>query len=68
LRRKFEKHPSHTIVSEAEAANSWPAFVLYSTPLILPFSSTRDVTVPCSSLTLHKDQRNLRKKNLHIMK
>jgi len=46
LRRKFEKQPSHTIVSEAEAANSWPAFVLYSTPLIVPFSSTRDVTVP----------------------
>lgn len=51
-RRKFEKQPSHTIVKGAYAVSSSPALVLYCTPLIVPFSSSREVTVPCSNRTL----------------
>ena len=54
-RRKFEKQPSQTIVRGANAANSRPSLVLYCTPLIVPFSSSREVTVPCSKRTLVKD-------------
>jgi hypothetical protein len=53
-RRRFEKQPSQTIVNGAYAPNSVAALVLYCTPLIVPFSSMRVVTVPCSNLTLKK--------------
>ena len=59
-RRRFEKQPSQTIVNGAYAPNSVAALVLYCTPLIVPFSSMRDVTVLCSNLTLKKTlQENL---------
>ena len=53
-RRRFEKQPSQTIVNGAYAPNSVAALVLYCTPLKVPFSSMRVVTVPCSNLTLKK--------------
>ena len=51
-RLKFEKQPSHTIVRGALAIISSPFLVLYCTPLTIPFSVMREVTVPCSSFTL----------------
>lgn len=54
VRLKFEKQPSHTIVRGAQVLISSPVLVLYCTPLIVPFSSRRDVTVPCTKVTLKK--------------
>lgn len=53
-RRRFEKQPSQTMVSGAYAVFSLPSLDLYCTPLIVPFSSSSEVTVPCSSLTLQE--------------
>ena len=52
-RRKFEKQPSHTMVREACATISVPLLFLYRTPLIVPFSLIREVTVPRSNFTLN---------------
>ena len=59
-RRKFEKQPSQTIVSGAHAVSSSPFLALSCTPLIVPFTSSKDVTVPSSNRTLErKIQQNL---------
>jgi hypothetical protein len=62
-RRKFEKQPSQTIVRGAYAVNSWPSLFLYCTPLIVPFSSSREMTDPCSKFTLQ-----ILKKEKHHLK
>ena len=59
-RRKFEKQPSHTIVSGAQAVISSPFLALYMTPLTVPFTSSRDVTVPSSNLTLQSTKKIIR--------
>ena len=57
---RLEKQPSQTIVRGAYAFNSSPLLVLYRTPLTVPFSSSKEVTVPCSNHTLEGDQKEMR--------
>lgn len=45
------------MVRGAYAVSTLPSLVLYCTPLIVPFSSSKEVTVPCSNRTLEKIEK-----------